>query len=146
MVDAPVERGEAQVQVAQRAAHGDVRQAVVDAHTVGVVAQALVHGIQAGVDLAVLALDPFRAALRLGTLVFLHDGHASVQEAIGDGFPAFHGGTVAARLRNQAGDGGQGVHVFDDDARIEQRTAVFHDEAGHFAQGVVPGSPAFSRP
>ncbi|MNJ55650.1 hypothetical protein D3C77_511570 [compost metagenome] len=85
----------------------------------GVVAQAFVHGVQAGVDLAVLAFDPFRAALRLGALVFLDDGHTGVQDAIGDGLPALDGRAIAPLLGNQAGHGRQGVQVLDDDARIK---------------------------
>src|SRR3546814_9737105 len=44
---APVERGKAQVQVAQRTADGDVGQAVIHAHAVGLFAQAGVHGLEA---------------------------------------------------------------------------------------------------
>ena len=62
---APVDVGKAEIEVAQRAADGDVRQAQVDAGAIRLVAQPLAHRLHAGVDLAELAVDPGLAALAL---------------------------------------------------------------------------------
>src|SRR5205085_8078500 len=47
VVASPVDVGEAEVEIAERAAHGDVGQREVDAGAEGLLAQALAHGLQA---------------------------------------------------------------------------------------------------
>src|SRR5574343_1185374 len=63
---APVDLRKAEIQIAQGAAHSDVRQAHVDARAERLVAQAQAHGAQGIVDLAELAIDPGLAAPAFG--------------------------------------------------------------------------------
>ena len=60
----------------------------------------------------------------------------SSSQAVGDGFPALDGDAITRRLWDQAMHRRQSVKIFNDDARIEQRRAVVHDQCGHFAERI----------
>ena len=88
-----------EVQVAQRAADGDVGQAHVDAGAVGLVAQTLAEGQQAVVDLAHLPVDPGLTALAVGAagpggLQAREDGR--IHDAVGQRLPGLDLGPFAA--------------------------------------------------
>ena len=60
---APVNLGEAEVQIGHRTTHRDVRQAQVNARTKCFVAQAVTHGLQGMLDFVQMAVNPGLAAL-----------------------------------------------------------------------------------
>ena len=153
MLLAPGDRREAEVQVAERAADGDVGQRQVDAHAIGLVAQALAHRRQRGVDAAHLPVDPGLRALRFaapGPDLFHARQQGRVEHAVGQRLPGAHLDALAPAGRDQLAHRRQRVQVLDDDARVEHRLAAFHHQAGHLAQRVglehlVGGPHVFQR-
>src|SRR4030095_14715045 len=101
------------------------------------VAQTVRHCPDPGVDLAHLPIYP-RVALLLGgtrrTLEPCKDRR--VGHAVGKRLPGAYLGALAPRRRYQFRDRGHAVQILDDDARIEHRAAVFHDQAGNLAERV----------
>ncbi|MNT00679.1 hypothetical protein D3C72_1351190 [compost metagenome] len=69
-----------------------------------------------------------------------------VEQAVGQRLPAADFQALAPALRDQPADRRQGVDIFDDHARIEDRAAVFHDQARHFAERVELADPGLGRP
>src|SRR5690606_21573015 len=93
---APVEIGVAQIEIAQRAANGDIGQAEVYAHAECMFSQATIHEVERGVDFSVLPIHNALISLFGRALVVFHiDEQRSVEHSIGDGFPAFDRSAVA---------------------------------------------------
>jgi hypothetical protein len=115
----------------------------VDAAAKRLVAQALAHGLEAGVHLAQLAVDPRLAAFAVlaacpGGLQARQDGR--IHQPIGQCFPGLDLDPRAALRGDQLAHGRQRIDVFHDHARIKNRLAAFHHQAGHLAQRVGLGN------
>ncbi len=103
------------------------------------VAQAVRHGLDAGIDLAHLPRNPRRAALRLGAAgpsLFQPGRGCGVHHPIGQSLPSTDFGALAPASRNEFAHGGEGIEIFDDHPRIENRFAVVEQQARHLAQRV----------
>ena len=111
---APVELGEAEIEVAQGYPDGHVSQREVDAGAIGFFGQCLAHGFQGGFDFTHLTLDPGVAALRLGApgpMRLQPRRNGSVHHAVGQCFPGLDFGPFSPDRRNEFAHGREGVEV-----------------------------------
>jgi hypothetical protein len=134
---APVDVGEAQVEVAEHAADRDVGEAEAGGDDRVAVAQEAVGLGRARPDLAELAVDP-AGALVLGRAETLEeDQDRRVTHAVGEGLDLLVGDAGGGVLGDEAGLGLQLLEVLDDDARVVDRDLVLEDQDRGLGQRVV---------
>ncbi len=121
---------------AERAADRDVGQRIVIAVAPGPSAEAGRHRLQRAVDLAGAAAPPTCRCARLRRAASASRRIRMAASARPSASASQH--LTSARSRPLAGmqlaDRRQRVEILDDDARIEHRAAILHDQAGHLAR------------
>jgi hypothetical protein len=136
LVFLPVDVREAEVQVAERYADGDVGQREMGSHTVGFFAQLGFHEAQAARYFFMLAFDPDGALFFFGSLGFEQDGDCCIAQAVRERFPALDLGAFAIRGGEQFVVRRDIVDMLDDDTRVEERGVSINHQYGDFAKWI----------